>query len=158
MRQWSLTGVVERVINVSRKWANRADVTATKFHGKHLAMTAHFPPLRQLPWPIQVLISQQVKQADDLEQWSISPTKFSPWVISFHVSVSFIGNIYCPASIYSGGRNIAEVLYCRTTGISGFSCSKTRFPASKSMRIDLRSSLRRISIRKSELLLGGNLR
>lgn len=67
MRQWSLTGVVERVINVSRKWANRAEVTATKFHGKHLAMTAHFPPLRQLPWPIQVLISQQVKQADDLE-------------------------------------------------------------------------------------------
>jgi hypothetical protein len=43
MRHWSLKGAIERVIQISRIWENRAAVAKTKFHGKHLVIAAGFP-------------------------------------------------------------------------------------------------------------------
>ena len=43
MRHWSLEGAIERVIQISRIWEDRAAVAKTKFHGKHLVIAAGFP-------------------------------------------------------------------------------------------------------------------
>jgi hypothetical protein len=70
MRHWSLKGAIERVIQISRIWENRATVAKTKFHGKHLVIAAGFPAMRQLPFPIQRLIGTEIVQAEELDRQS----------------------------------------------------------------------------------------
>ena len=67
MRHWTLKGAIERVIEISRIWEDRATVAKTKFHGKHLVIAAGFPAMRKLPFPIQRLIGQELRKSYELD-------------------------------------------------------------------------------------------
>src|SRR6266516_2612738 len=75
MRHWTLKGTIERVIQVSRIWEDRATVAKTKFHGKHLVIAAGFPAMCKLPFPIQRLIGQEITQSEELER---QPSRIYP--------------------------------------------------------------------------------
>jgi hypothetical protein len=75
MKHWGLMGCIERVVQVTRRWVNRATLNKTKWEGKQLAMTASHPHMRKLPFPVQRLIGREARLAVGLEQkpWPIPP-------------------------------------------------------------------------------------
>src|SRR4051794_17749127 len=63
MAHWALKGCVERLVQVSRRWVQRAEKNKILWSSKQLAMTAHYPGVAQLPFPIQRLIGQELRKS-----------------------------------------------------------------------------------------------
>jgi hypothetical protein len=67
MTHWALKGCIERLLQVSRRWVQRAEKNKILWSSKQLAMTAHYPGVAELPFPIQRLIGQELRKSHDLD-------------------------------------------------------------------------------------------
>ena len=66
MQQFSLKGVVQHVLTVAKEYDLRARKAAMDFRTRRDPMVTEEPWLADFPYPVQKLITQQMKLANDM--------------------------------------------------------------------------------------------